>query len=255
MQNIVKATLVNKERCKNFYKEWGMFSCHCYNTDKKFAERVGKACHRTGHYSGSRGFYFIFEISGPRAMIDQLARHEIGVVKNIQSQRYTDSCNLDWFTPSDIMGDEDLKGVWDNHMVMTQDVYKTLEEGLSEKYGYSGEKAREQARGVISMDMYSSGVFGFTIEALENFMSKRLCNRAQEHIRELAKLMKNEILSVLPELAEYLNSPCLRTGICPEGNMQCSQFKKVFPTTQEFNQIRKHPNYIKLISEIKKEEK
>ena len=128
MENIISAKLLNADRCKDFYKEWGEFACHCYNTDKKYAERVGKSCHKTGHYSGSRGFYFVFEISGPRAMIDQLARHEIGVVKNIQSQRYTDSSGLDWFTPADIMDDAYLKQVWDNHMQLTQSAYKILEE-------------------------------------------------------------------------------------------------------------------------------
>ena len=186
-------------------------------------------------------------------MIDQLARHEVGVVKNIQSQRYTDSYGLEWFTPSDIEEDDYLKQIWDNHMQLTQSAYKTLEEGLSQRYGYAGEKAREQARGVVAMDMYSSGVFGFTIEALENFMSKRICNRAQEHIRFLAKIMKKEIVAVLPELEEYLAAPCIRNGICPEGNMQCQQFKNVFPTKVEFDLMRKHPDYIKLLKTIKED--
>lgn len=246
---------MNAERCKDFYKEWGEFACHCYNTPKKYAEKVGKSCHKTGHYSGSRSFYFVFEISGPRAMIDQLARHEQGVVKNIQSQRYTDSYDLDWFTPADIMSDEYLKTIWDNHMIMTQGAYKTIEQGLTQRYGYTGEKAREQARGVIGMDMYSSGVFGFTIEALENFMSKRLCNRSQEHIRALAKMMREQLVAVLPELGEYLAAPCVRTGVCPEGNMQCDIFKDVFPTQQQFDIMRKHPDYIKLIKSVKEESK
>lgn len=253
MENIISAKLINADRCKDFYKEWGIMACHCYNTPKKFAERVGKSCHKTGHYSGSRGFYFIFEISGPRAMIDQLARHEQGVVKNIQSQRYTDSSDLDWFIPIDIRNDEDLLDIWDTHMESTQEVYKQLQDGLEAKYGYTGEKAREQARGVVAMDMYSSGVFGFTIEALENLMSKRLCNRSQEHIRNLAKLMKNEVTIVLPELQDFLAPPCVLTGICPEGNMQCQQFKNAFPTKQEYDIMRKHPDYIKLLKQIKED--
>lgn len=255
MSDIIKAELLNKDRCNDFYKEWGIMACHCYNTPKKYAERVGKSCHETGHYSGSRAFYFVFEISGPRAMIDQLARHEIGVVKNIQSQRYTDSYDLDWFTPADVLNDEYLKTIWDNHMIMTQGAYRTIEEGLAHRYGYTGERAREQARGVVGMDMYSSGVFAFTIEALENFMSKRLCNRAQEHIRFLAKLIRDEILRVLPELRKYFAPPCIRTGLCPEGKMQCQAFKDVFPTKQEFDIMRKHPDYIKLVKLIKEENK
>lgn len=252
--SIVQVKLINKDRCKKFYEEWGLFSCHCYNTNKKYAEKIGKACHRSGHYSGSRAFYFVFEISGPRSMIDQLARHSVGTAMNIQSQRYTDSSDLDWFVPRDISKDEFLKQTYDNHMKLTQSTYKVLEEGLSERFGYTGERAREQARGVIAMDMYSSGVFGFTIEALENLMEKRLCNRAQEHIRQMAKDMKKELVEVLPELANYLTAPCIKKGVCPEGKMQCQQFKHIFPTEKEFAQMRKHPDFIKLLKEIKEEQ-
>ena len=252
MSDIIKVNLINKEECANFYERWGKFAAKCYNSNPKYAKRIGKSCHKTGHYSGSRGFYFIFEIEGPRSMIDQLARHEQGVVKNIQSQRYTDSSELEWFVPEDIGKDEDLLALFNGHMEKTKEVYGELEKGLTDRYGYAGEKSREKARGVISMDMQSSGVFGFTIEALENLMKKRLCNRSQEHIRKMAKIMRSELLSVLPELGEYLAPPCALVGVCPEGNMQCSQFKDIFPTKEQFYEIRKHPDYIKMIAEIKK---
>src|SRR5699024_12092829 len=94
----MKVKLINREAVKDFYKHWGLFAVKCYSSNPKYAERIGRSCHNTRHYSGSRSFYFIFEIEDcPRSTMDQLARHSIGTVMNIQSQRYTDSSNLDWY--------------------------------------------------------------------------------------------------------------------------------------------------------------
>ena len=72
----MKVTLINKEEVKDFYRRWGQFACKCYSTNPKYAVNVGKKCHKTRHYSGSRAFHFIFEIENvPRSAIDQLVRH------------------------------------------------------------------------------------------------------------------------------------------------------------------------------------
>ena len=64
---------------------------------------------------------------------------------------------------------------------------------------------------------YETGlVIGFTIEALINFMHKRLCVCSQDHIRKLAKLMKQEVVEILPELETYLVAICDANGWCPE---------------------------------------
>jgi thymidylate synthase (FAD) len=178
----------------------------------------------------------------------------VGVVKNIKSQRYTDSSQLEWHVPDEIKNDEGLRKIWDCHMDVAQLAYKSIISKLEEVYGYTGEKAREIARGVIPMDMMSEGVFGFTIEALENLMEKRLCNRAQAPIQELARQMKKEVVDVLPALKEFLAPPCMKYSVCPEGKHQCSQFKDVFLTTDEFNQLRTQPEYITLVKTIKEGE-
>ena len=45
----------------------------------------------------------------------------------------------------------------------------------------------------------------------------------------------------------------MRNGVCPEGKMQCQQFKNIFPTKEEFDLMRKHPDYIKLLKTVKEE--
>ena len=107
--------LLNKEDVKNLFKNHGEFACTCYDTLKKYAEKVGKSCNESGHMSGSRCEYIKFEIEGDRGTLEQIMRHEIGVsydeidkyafqdridlildvnpskiVKNMQSFRYVD---------------------------------------------------------------------------------------------------------------------------------------------------------------------
>ncbi|GAA0102595.1 hypothetical protein UT300012_33100 [Paraclostridium bifermentans] len=248
----MKVKLINKEAVKDFYKHWGLFACKCYNTNPKYAENVGKSCHKTRHYSGSRSFYFIFEIDDcPRSCIDQLARHEQGVVKNIQSQRYTDSSNLGWYIPDVIKKHNHLLGLWNNGFEGDSVNYQYMVSELERLEGWTGEKAREVARGRIGIDIYSSGTVGFTIEAIEHFMHKRLCNRSQEAIRKLANLMRKELLEVLPELSEYLVPECVHMGYCNENKMQCDTFKSIYPTKDEFKELIKLDEYKELVKRIK----
>jgi thymidylate synthase (FAD) len=250
----MKVTLINKEQCKDFYKQWGIFSCKCYNTNPKYAEKVGKSCHKSRHYSGSRSFYFIFQLEDiPRSTIDQLARHEIGVVKNIQSQRYTDSSNLGFYVPDIIKKHDHLLETWYLGFKSDSADYQYIISELEKLEGLTGEQAREIARGRIGIDIHSSATFGFTIEALEHFMHKRLCMRSQEGIRKVANLMKKEILEILPDLKANLVPECSFLGYCNENKMQCNSFKDMYPTKEEFNEIMKTKEYKNLVSRIKKQ--
>lgn len=253
----MKVTLLNKEQVKDFYKTWGLFACKCYNTNPKFAEKVGKSCHKTRHYSGSRSFYFNFLIEDvPRSAMDQLARHEQGVVKNIQSQRYTDSSDLGWYVPKVIQKHPNLLEAWTNGFESDSADYQYIVEQLEKLEGFTGEKAREVARGRVGMDIYSSATFGFTIEALEHFMHKRLCFRSQEAIRELAKLIKAEIVAVLPELADHLVAECFAIGYCNENKMQCKELKdSMIPTKEQFDKIKNTKEYKNMVLALKQQEK
>lgn len=55
--------LLNKEQIKDLYKNHGLFACGCYATPDKYADKVGKACQKSGHMSGSRCEYFIFRVN------------------------------------------------------------------------------------------------------------------------------------------------------------------------------------------------
>lgn len=214
-KNEFKVEIINQEECKDFFRIWGIAAGICYNTPEEYAERVGKSCLKTQHFSGSRGNYIKFRITGvPRALVDQMVRHEVGVYKNVQSMRYTDSSNLGLYTPEDV-NENGLTEVWEEVDLAIRQAYDKTVETLLAK-GYTNEQARECARGLMPMNTQSSLVIGFTFEALINFMHKRLCTCSQEHIRHLALLMKKEVIKIIPELSSRLVPPCLDLMYCPE---------------------------------------
>ena len=85
-----EVTLLNPEEVKQFIKKHGEFACVCYNTPIERAEGTGLHCLKSGHVSGSRHVYFVFRLKNiPRFTVDQLVRHEGGVVKNVMVKLFT----------------------------------------------------------------------------------------------------------------------------------------------------------------------
>lgn len=212
----MKATLINKDEVKNIFKTWGDFSCQCYNTPKKYAERVGKSCLESGHFSGSRTIYFNFEIEGiSRACSLQFNRHNIGVVLNQQSQRYVDMKTNDFIIPPQISKNLKALDLYTHLMQESKDTYLAIQQILLES-GRNKEEANEDARYCLLESCETSGTWGLTLEALIHFMNKRLCSRSQWEIRQLAMAIRKEVLYVLPELKDYLVPHCDSLLYCPE---------------------------------------
>lgn len=228
-----KIKILNPEEVKDLFKTWGTFSCKCYDTPVKYAERVGKSCLESGHFSGSRSVYINIDVSGvPRALIDQIVRKEQGCVKNVESGRYVDFSNFDYYTSPLIANDEIAKEIYDKHMEATREAYKKIVERLNEK-GIKGEKAYEAARGVSPMNYRTGMVIGLTVEALISLCHNRLCVRTQEHSRRLIRMIRDEVVKLVPELKEYLVIKCEYLQWCPEGK-KCCGYK---PTREQFLEI------------------
>ena len=221
----MRVELINKDELKDFFKKWGYVACKCYNTDLKHAENVGKHCLESGHFSGSRGIYFFFDISEfSRNTSMQLNRHEVGAFKNQQSQRYVNLEDFGYYIPPKIAKNEDARKIYCSYIEMGRDVYKTLVDTLKSD-GYDKEQANEEARFVLSGATHTEGVWGFTIEALINLAHKRKCVRSQDEISELADLMVNDVIAILPELKEYLVAQCEYLTWCPE-KKSCGRFPR-----------------------------
>ena len=213
---MIKVEIINKEEIKNIYKNWGEFACECYNTPIKYAEKVGKSCFNSGHYSGSRTEYIKFKITGiSRSCSLQLNRHKIGVVLNQQSQRYVDMNNVDFVIPPQVEKIPEAKELYLELVKNSKETYEEIQKLLRDN-GRTKEQSNEDARFCLLESCETSGTWGFTLEALEHFMNMRLCTRSQWEIRQLANEMRKAILEVLPELKDKLVPMCEKMLYCTE---------------------------------------
>lgn len=221
-----KVTLLNGEDFNNdgLFKRWGLFSCLCYSTPLSQAIPVGKHCLKSGHFSGSRYIYYAFHIDGVRSANDQLVRHEQGVVKNMQSQRYVNKSDFEYYTSSDIAENLKAKEKYDEAMKSIQEAYNDIV-SILEEIGIKGEHANEQARSVLPMDVESKLALALNVEGLIHLAHKRLCLRTQEHTRKIVGMIIDEVLNVTPELKEYLVPQCEAMFYCPENHKDCPKMK------------------------------
>lgn len=213
-----KVRLVNGEEVKNFVKRHGEFSKVCYDTPKEKAEKVGEHCLESGHLSGSRHLYMVFEIKNvPRSAVDQLVRHTQGFVTNVQSLRY---CNKDGkvslYAAPEIEKDIYLTQSLHNYEAQAQAYYDYFQSNLKNN-GYTNEQANEIARTVIPIGVATECNIAVNIECLIHLANVRLCTRAELPIRTIVKEMVKQVVEVEPRYKPYLVSQCKKLGYCPEG--------------------------------------
>lgn len=216
--NDFKVRLVNREEVKNFVKRHGEFSKVCYDTPKEKAEKVGEHCLESGHLSGSRHLYMVFEIKNvPRSAVDQLVRHTQGFVTNVQSLRY---CNKDGkislYAAPEIEKDIYLTQSLHNYEAQAQAYYDYFQSNLKNN-GYTNEQANEIARTVIPIGVATECNIAVNIECLIHLANVRLCNRAELPIRTIVKEMIRQVVEVEPRYKPFLVPNCKKLGYCPEG--------------------------------------
>lgn len=212
----MRVEIINKAEVKNLFSNFGNVAKVCYATETNKPELIGKSCMSSGHFSGSRGDFIKFQIAGvPRFTIDQAVRHEIGVFKNVQSFRYVNKDCFGYEVPTELSDNAELTDRYQVLMNEINDVYKAINAHVISK-GKSKERANEQARYVLPMATTGTFVIGFTLEALIHFMNLRLCTRAEDEIHQMAKLMREETLKILPELETKLVPSCEALLYCPE---------------------------------------
>lgn len=223
-----KVRLVNGEEVKSFIKKHGEFAAICYNTPKEKAEVVGMHCLKSGHFSGSRHLHFVFELENiPRSAVDQLVRHNIGFVTNVQSLRY---CNKDgkvsiYIAPELVDNPYMLKTIQDQENIVNAQynyIQNYLEEG-----NIKGEKANEIARTILPIGISTSCNIAVNIECLIHLANVRLCTRAELPIRTIVKQMVDQVVEVEPRYKFLLVPQCKKLGYCPEGNKECPRYKGV----------------------------
>jgi thymidylate synthase (FAD) len=236
----MKVTLLNPEQLKNIFKEWGNFAATCYNTPSQYAENVGNKCYEDEHYSGSRTEYIKFKIEGiDRGIAEQIMRHEIGVrqfpidentydenpnniVKNMKSFRYVDMDDFEYTIPKTIQDNEYAYEEFFQLMTNINNTRKYLVDTLIEN-GVPEKQAIEDANYVLPRATNTSLALAFTLEAFIHYLNKRLCTRTQYFHRKLARLMKDEVVKVLPKIEDRLVPQCEHLLWCPEENRSCGR--------------------------------
>ena len=215
--------LINKDEAKNLYSTWSKVASVCYDSTVKNPDAIGKHCMKSGHFSGSRGVYFVFKITDcPRFVIDQMVRHETGIFKNVQSFRYVNKDSFSYEIPKEIQNNEELLSKYKKHMEDTVSLYDEIQNYIVES-GKNKERANEQARYVLPMATHSAVCIGFTIEALIHYLNMRLCTRTEDIHRQLATKMRDTVIEIMPELSEYLVPQCEHLMYCPEAK-SCGRY-------------------------------
>ena len=222
-----KVRLVNGEEVKKFIKRHGEFAAICYNTNTKYAEKVGEKCLESGHLSGSRHLYMVFEIKNvPRSAVDQLVRHTQGFVTNVQSLRY---CNKDGkislYAAPEIERDIYLTQSLLNYEAQVQANYNYFQINMKNE-GYTNEQANEIARTVIPIGVATECNVAVNLECLIHLANVRLCTRAELPIRTIVKEMVDQVVEVEPRYKPFLVPNCKKLGYCPEGSMSCGRIRK-----------------------------
>lgn len=221
-----KVRLVNGEEVKSFIKKHGEFAAICYNTPKEKAEAVGMHCLKSGHFSGSRHLHFIFELENvPRSAVDQLVRHNIGFVTNVQSLRY---CNKDgkvsiYTAPELLDNPYMMKTIQDQENIVNAQ-YNYIQSHLEDS-NIKGEKANEIARTILPIGISTSCNIAVNIECLIHLANVRLCTRAELPIRTIVKQMVDQVVEVEPRYKPLLVRQCKKLGYCPEANKECPIYK------------------------------
>lgn len=252
----MKVEILNPKVLIDLYKNHGEFACVCYDTSSEYAGKVGKSCQKDGHMSGSRCEYIKFKISGiDRGTAEQCLRHEIGtyvpfeeqdnysfadyselvkdvspdqIVKNMASFRYIDKGGFSWATPMSIRNCPKARERYDSLMKYINSEREQIRQELIDD-GWEEKRATQDANFVLPRATETEFVIGFTPEAFIHFCHKRLCSRAQEFIRTLARMMVAEVAIVNSQFASECVPHCKHLLWCPEGSRGCG----MMPTKEQ----------------------
>lgn len=165
-----------------------------------------------GHLSIAENISFTFAIEGvSRALLAQITRHRVGVVFQVQSQRYVEfkDGKFDFVMPNSIVTNQECRDYFYDVMDRLSETYKFfIEHGIKP----------EDARYVLPNACTTNITMSCNLRELMHICNLRMCARAQHEIREMVTLMANEVIKVVPEFKEYLVPNCEKLGFCPEHN-------------------------------------
>jgi len=165
-----------------------------------------------GHLSPVEHVSFTFSIEGSRAFSHQMVRHRIASYSQ-KSQRYVSEDSFDYEVPPSVAQNEEAR-----------EVFSSIMEEIHAAYGkLAAIVPKEDARYVLPNACTTNIICTFNGRSLLNLFRLRCCRRAQWEIREIAKMMLEEVRKVAPVLFAKAGPSCVSEGICWEGGMSCGR--------------------------------
>lgn len=226
------------------------------------AERFLNMILEIGHGSILEHSSITFAIEGvSRSLTHQLVRHRIGSSYSQKSQRYVREGQFEYVIPKPIACHERLKAEYIKMMTDLQKNYNyltygllqeqvkeqfalgyenpSLKEALEQKvdpeewvelfkktdkklYSKLEKVAIENARYILPNACETKIQVTMNVRALFNFFKERLCDRAQEEIRDMAFEMWQQCMIISPTIFKYAVPTCVH-GKCKEGKMSCGK--------------------------------
>lgn len=193
----------------------------------------------SGHDSVLEFVDYTFAIDGiSRACSHQLVRHRMASYEQT-SQRHVNMDRFEYVIPKTI---EEEKGTIefryeDYAQQMTTDTIPEAYQYIMDEIHYVYSELirlgvpEEDARYILPNACATNLVMKINARSLKNFLSLRMCNKAQWEIRELADKMYKLVCEYTPQVAEYMGPPCWFDGCkelnpCAEGRPKAVTMKK-----------------------------
>lgn len=176
----------------------------------------------SGHDSVLEFVDYTFAIDGiSRACSHQLVRHRMASYEQT-SQRHVNMDGFQYIMPISIQNDVESENEYKQLMNCIASFYKDMvNAGIPE----------EDARYILPNACATNLVMKINARSLKNFLSLRMCNKAQWEIRELADEMYKLVCKCTPQVAEYMGPPCWFDGCkelnpCAEGRPKAVTMRK-----------------------------
>ena len=170
----------------------------CYDSSPT-GGKIMNHCYKSGHHSVLEFADFTFNIKEvSRALTHQLVRHRLNSYAQ-RSQRYCKEDGFEFVAPPSIMRNSEAAVTYQKTMDVIRDAYSALL-----NLGIPGEDARM----VLPNACCTEICVKMNLRNLIHFCNERLCACAQWEIRQMAKLMVDEVLKVAPKLKDFLVPKC-----------------------------------------------
>lgn len=188
-----------------------------------------------GHGSVLEHSYITFGIEGvSRSLTHQLVRHRIASYSQ-KSQRYVKEGQFSYIIPKEIKASSEATAIFIKAMEDDQKAYDQIVDILMKKYineldhepskkelSIIEKKAIENARYILPNACETKIQVTMNVRTLFNFFIERLCDRAQDEIRDLAHEMWLECMKISPTIFRHAVPTCVH-GRCKEGAMSCGK--------------------------------